>query len=104
MDRRGVFIPEDEQALADLFKEVADQGEQSLSDRIDELKAEAEKEPPRKISLAEWQNSPEFQRRVKIAHETAQRNAFEAKMAFKQKQQQNPIKGRPRRKRGRKFR
>ena len=104
MDRRGIYIPEDKQVLADLFKEVADEGEKSLSDRIDQLKESAEKEPPQKVSREEFENSPEYQRRLKVAKEQRERAAFERKVAFRAAQEQNPIKGRPRRKRGRKFR
>ena len=59
---------------------------------------------PRKITPAEYYSSPEFQRRQKIARERGERQAFERKVAFRAAQEQNPIKGRPRRKRGRKFR
>ena len=59
---------------------------------------------PRKVSLSEYMSSPEFQRRQKIASEREQRAAFERKVAFRSAQEQNPIKGRPRRKRGRKGR
>ena len=63
-----------------------------------------EEEAPRKVTLSEYLSSPEFQRQQKIASEQAQRSAFEKKMAFRSAQEQNPIKGRPRRKRGRKVR
>ena len=63
-----------------------------------------EAEAPRKMSLGEYLSSPEFQRKQKIALERAQQREYEAKMAFRSAQQQNPIKGRPRRKRGRKRR
>ena len=63
-----------------------------------------EEEAPRKITLSEYLSSPEFQRKRKIESERAQRSAFEKKMAFRSAQEQNPIKGRPRRKRGRKVR
>ena len=59
---------------------------------------------PRKVTPSEYLSSPEFQRKRKIESERAQRSAFEKKMAFRSAQEQNPIKGRPRRKRGRKFR
>ena len=59
---------------------------------------------PRKVSLSEYLSSPEFQRQRKIESERAQRSDFEKKMAFRSAQEQNPIKGRPRRKRGRKGR
>ena len=59
---------------------------------------------PRKITPAEYYASPEFQRRQKIARERRARQVFQRKVAFRATQEQNPIKGRPRRKRGRKFR
>ena len=59
---------------------------------------------PRKMSLSEYMSSPEFQRRQKIASEREQRAAFERKVAFRSAQEQNPIKAKPRRKRGRKGR
>ena len=59
---------------------------------------------PRKVSMSEYLSSPEFQRRQKIAAEAADRSAFQRKVAFRSAQEQNPIKGRPRRKRGRKGR
>ena len=63
-----------------------------------------EEEAPRKITLSEYLSSPEYQRKRKIESERAERAAFEKKMAFRSAQEQNPIKGRPRRKRGRKGR
>ena len=66
---------------------------------------EKEDDPvPRKITPEEYFSSPEFQRRMKVAREQRERAAFERKVAFRAAQEQNPIKGRPRRKRGRKFR
>ena len=59
---------------------------------------------PRKITPAEYYSSPQFQRRQKIARERKDREAFEKKVAFRVAQEQNPITGKPRRKRGRKFR
>ena len=59
---------------------------------------------PRKVTLSEYLSSPEFQRKRKIESERKDRDAFERKMAFRSAQEQNPIKGRPRRKRGRKGR
>ena len=59
---------------------------------------------PRKVSLSEYMSSPEFQRKQKIAAEAADRSAFQRKMAFRSAQEQNPIKAKPRRKRGRKAR
>ena len=59
---------------------------------------------PRKITPEEYFSSPEFQRRQKLARERRDREAFEKKVAFRAAQEQNPIKAKPRRKRGRKFR
>ena len=59
---------------------------------------------PRKITPAEYYSSPQFQRRRKIAREQRDREAFAKKVAFRAAQEQNPITGKPRRKRGRKFR
>ena len=64
-----------------------------------------EKNPaPRKITPEEYYASPEFQRRQKLAKEQQEREAFAKNVAFRTAQEQNPIKGRPRKKRGRKFR
>ena len=84
MDKRGNF-PTAEELLCSLPEK-----------EIDEV--------PRKISLSEYLSSPEFQRERKIESERKDREAFEKKMAFRSAQEQNPIKGRPRRKRGRKGR
>lgn len=59
---------------------------------------------PRKITPEEYYASPEFQRRQKLAKEQREREAFQKNVAFRTAQEQNPIKGRPRKKRGRKFR
>ena len=59
---------------------------------------------PRKITPEEYFSSPEFQRRQKIEKEQRERAAFERKVAFRTAQEQNPIRARPRKKRGRKFR
>ena len=59
---------------------------------------------PRKMTLSEYLSSPEVQRKRKIERERKDREAFEKKMAFRSAQEQNPIKGKPRRKRGRKAR
>ena len=84
MDKRGNF-PTAEELLCSLPEK-----------EIDEV--------PRKISLSEYLSSPEFQRQQKIASEQAQRSEFERRMKFRSAQEQNPIKGKPRRKRGRKVR
>lgn len=70
------------------------------------FEAEGFDDQPRKVNRQEFVSRPEFQRRVKIARERAQRNKFEQHLAFRHAQAQNPIKGRPRRRRkhGRKFR
>jgi len=60
---------------------------------------------PRKITPAEYYGGfPEFQRRQKLAREQKDREASEKNVAFRAAQEQNPIRPRPRRKRGRKFR
>ena len=59
---------------------------------------------PRKITPAEYYASPEFQRRQKLAKERREREAFAKNVAFRTAQEQNPIRPKPRRKRGRKFR
>ncbi len=61
-------------------------------------------ESPRKMTLSEYLSSPEVQRKRKLEQECQERAAFERKVAFRAAQEQNPIKGRPRRKRGRKGR
>ena len=55
-----------------------------------------------KTTFEEYFNSPERQREMKIAKEALERSAFEQQMTFKRKQAENPIKGRPRKKRKRK--
>lgn len=52
----------------------------------------------------EHQVSPEVQRGRKIASERFDQASFLRKVAFRKAQQENPIKPRPRRKRGRKRR
>lgn len=106
MDRQGnIWTPEEvQQRLGELTgaEEVPRKhspDEQSLRDEHRDVE-----ETPRKMSLSEYMSSPEFQRKQKIAAEAADRAAFERKMAFRSAQAQNPIKGRPRRKRGRKVR
>ena len=84
MDRQGNILTGKENEFLRSFSEK----------EIDEV--------PRKVTLSEYLSSPEFQRKRKIESERAQRSAFEKKMAFRSAQEQNPIKGRPRRKRGRK--
>ena len=59
---------------------------------------------PRKITPEEYYSSPEFQRRLKIENERREREVFKKSVAFRAAQAQNPIKGKPRRKRSRKFR
>ena len=52
-----------------------------------------------KTTFEEYFNSPERQRQIKIDKEALERAAFEQQMAFKRKQAENPIKGKPRKKR-----
>ena len=85
MDKRGTF-PTPEELLCTWFPDK----------KLDEV--------PRKVTLSEYLSSPQFQRKRKIEKEQADRRAFQEKMAFRSAQEQNPIKGRPRRKRGRKGR
>ena len=59
---------------------------------------------PRKITPEAYFSSPAFRRRRKLARERREREVFEKKVAFRVAQEQNPIRGKPRRKRGRKFR
>lgn len=90
MDKQGKPVSEEVTAFLETFRE--------------EALGEDPTETSRKISFDEYLSSPEFQRRQKIAKETADREAFKKKMAFRSAQEQNPIKGRPRKKRGRKAR
>ena len=79
----------------------------NLIKTIPELRSELrtkEIEPaPRKVKIREFP-SPNFQRRWKIEKERRERAAFEKQIAFRAAQEQNPIKPKPRGKRGRKFR
>ena len=105
MDKRGIYIPEEGQPLAELFQAIAnEQGEPNLSEQMDECTAESEEQPPQKVSMADWLKCPERQRRAKIAHEASQRAAYQRQMAEKQQREENPIRARPRKKRGRKRR
>ena len=88
MDRQGNIITGREEEFLRSFQEQ-------------DLEKDEAEEAPRKLSLSEYLSSPEFQRKQKIAAEAADRSAFQRKMAFRSAQAQNPIKGRPRRKRGR---
>ena len=90
MDKQGNRVPSDPQKVLDQF--------------ASSLKETDAAETPRKITREEYYSSPEFQRRQKIEKEQRERAAFEKKVAFRAAQEQNPIKGKPRRKRGRKFR
>ena len=91
MDRQGVPLKQQE----DFFKH--------LTDTLSDVK---NSDPPRKMTMQEYEDSPERQRAVKIARERADKEAFEDKMSFRQAQARNPIKPKPRkkRKRGRKPR
>ena len=106
MDRQGnMWTPEEvQQRLGELTgaedvprKHAPD--EQRLRDehRVSE-------DSPRKMTLSEHLSSPEVQRQRKIASERFDQAAFLRKVAFRKAQQENPIKPRPRRKRGRKVR
>ena len=90
MDRQGNILTGKENEFLRSFRE--------------EGLEEDEEEAPRKVTLSEYLSSPEFQRKRKIERERKDREAFEKKMAFRSAQEQNPIKGKPRRKRGRKVR
>ena len=90
MDRQGNIITGKEDAFLQTFRE-------------DDLEKDDE-ETPRKMTREEYLSSPEFQRARKIASERAQQAAFQRQLAFRSAQEQHPIKGRPRRKRGRKRR
>ena len=90
MDKQGNRIPSDAQKVLDQFARSLKEGDTS--------------ETPQKISLSEYMSSPEFQRKQKLEKERRDREAFEQKVAFRVAQEQNPIKPRPRKKRGRKFR
>ena len=90
MDKQGNRIPSDAQKVLDQFARSLKEGDTS--------------ETPQKISLSEYMSSPEFQRKQKLEKERRDREAFEKKVAFRVAQEQNPIKPRPRKKRGRKFR
>ena len=89
MDKQGQRVSNMEQVLKGLSDAVSDIGDS---------------ETPRKITPEEYFSSPEFQRRQKLAKEQRDREAFEKKVAFRAAQEQNPIKPKMRRKRGRKFR
>ena len=90
MDKQGNLIPSDPQKVLDQFARSLKEGNTS--------------ETPRKITREEYYSSPEFQRKQKLEKERRDREAFEKKVAFRVAQEQNPIKPRPRKKRGRKFR
>lgn len=90
MDKQGNRFPSDPQKVLDQFARS--------------LKEEDTSETPRKITREEYYASPEFQRKQKLEKECRDREAFEKRVAFRAAQEQNPIKPRPRKKRGRKFR
>ena len=90
MDKQGNRFPSDPQKVLDQFARS--------------LTGDDEAETPRKITQEEYFSSPEFQRRQKIAKEQREREAFAKRHAFRVAQEQNPIRPKPRRKRGRKFR
>ena len=90
MDKQGNRITSDENKV--------------LAEFARSFQEEDASETPRKITPEEYFSSPEFQRRQKIAKEQREREAFEKNVAFRTAQEQNPIRPRPRKKRGRKFR
>ena len=90
MDRQGKIVTGREKEFLRSFQEQ-------------DLKKD-EAEAPRKVTFSEYMSSPEFQRRQKIASERVQQAAFQRQLAFRSAQEQHPIKGRPRRKRGRRRR
>ena len=92
MDKQGNRLPSDEQKVLDQFARSLTEDDAS--------------ETPRKITREEYfSGSPEFQRRQKLEKERRDREvSFEKRVAFRVAQEQNPIKPRPRKKRGRKFR
>ena len=90
MDKQGNRFPSDPQKVLDQFARSLTEDDAS--------------ETPRKITREEYFSSPEFQRRQKLEKERRDRDAFEKRVAFRVAQEQNPIKPRPRKKRGRKFR
>ena len=90
MDRQGNILTGKENEFLRSFRE--------------EGLEEDEEEAPRKVTLSEYLSSPEVQRKRKLEQECQERAAFERKVAFRAAQEQNPIKGKPRRKRGRKVR
>ena len=90
MDKQGNRIPNNAEKVLEQFTRSLTEDDKA--------------ETPRKITPAEYYASPEFQRRQKLAKERREREAFEKNVAFRTAQEQNPIRARPRRKRGRKFR
>ena len=90
MDKQGNRFPSDPQKTLDQFARSLTEDDAS--------------ETPRKITQEEYFSSPEFQRRQKLEKERRDREAFEKRVAFRVAQEQNPIKPKPRKKRGRKFR
>ena len=106
MDRQGnIWTPEEvQQRLGTLIgAEGVPRKHSPDAQRLQDAQCVSDASP-RKVSLSEYMSSPEFQRRRKIEAERAEQAAFERKVAFRSAQEQNPIKGRPRRKRGRKTR
>ena len=90
MDKQGNRFPSDPQKVLDQFARSLTEDDKT--------------ETPRKITPEEYFSSPEFQRRQKLAKEQREREVFEKRVAFRAAQEQNPIRPRPRKKRGRKFR
>ena len=90
MDKQGNRIPNNAEKVLEQFTRSLTEDDKT--------------ETPRKITPEEYFSSPEFQRRQKIAKEQRERESFEKNVAFRAAQEQNPIRARPRKKRGRKFR
>ena len=78
------------------------ENEAQVAELLAALSEQESDNPPKKITMQAYFASPEFQRRAKIAKEAVERAKFEARMSLKQAQDLNPIKPRPRKKRGRK--
>ena len=101
MDRQGnIWTPEEVQQR---LGELTGAEDVPRKHSPDEQRLQSD-DSPRKMTLSEYMSSPEVQRQRKIVSELVRQAAFERKVAFRSAQEQNPIKGRPRRKRGRKAR
>ena len=102
MDKNGIYIPEEGQPLAELFQRVAGQ-ETTLSERMDALRAEdTDATANRKLTEAEVLIYRQRQAKIEAEHQAAIK--AEQRATLQQAQESNPIKPRPRKKRGRKTR